>query len=727
MTTIEAPARRETPPPPSPPDSRRHRHRRASGPPDRPRWARPALLALLLATAFAYLWALSENGWANDYYAAAAQAGTQSWKALLFGSLDAGNAITVDKPPASLWLMGLSGRLLGFSSFSMLLPQALLGVASVGLVYAAVRRWSGPGAGLLAGSVLALTPVAALMFRFNNPDALLVFLLVAAAYCTMRATERGSGRWLALAGAAIGFGFLTKMMQAFLVLPAFALAFLVAAPIGFWQRIGKLLGALLAVVVSAGWYILLVELWPSGSRPYIGGSTDNSLLELALGYNGLGRVLGGSGNGGGGGGGGGNTGFGGSTGISRLFGDSMGTEISWLLPAALIGLLAGLWLTRRTPRTGSTRAALILWGGWLLVTGVVFSFMQGTIHPYYTVALAPAVAALIGVTVTELWRARGGFVPRAVLGGMLAATGVWNFVLLNRTPDWFPALRWAVLIGCVAVALVLVVGAHRLGRLTVVVAAAGLLFGLGGAAAYTVDTVTTAHSGSIPTSGPQTGRGMGGGMGAPVGDGSARPDGDGRFDGTGERPSDNAASEGSPGTTPGTSPQGSAGAASGSTTEGSPGTASGTSSQGSGGTASGTTADASAAGGTAQGSAAGGGMSFGGTASNNAELQALLKDTSNRWAAATVGAQSAGSLELSTGTSIIAIGGFTGSDDAPTLAQFQQYVANGEVRYFIAGGGMGGPGGGSGSASEITAWVQEHFTATTVGGTTVYDLTKPIS
>ncbi len=489
MTTIEAPVRRETPPPPSPPDRRRHRHRRAGGPPDRPRWAVPALLVLLAATAVAYLWALSENGWANEYYAAAAQAGTQSWKALLFGSLDAGNAITVDKPPASLWLMGLSGKLFGFGSFSMLLPQALLGVASVGLVYAAVRRWSGPGAGLLAGSVLALTPVAALMFRFNNPDALLVFLLVAAAYCTVRATERGSGRWLALAGAAIGFGFLTKMMQAFLVLPAFALVFLLAAPIGFWQRIGKLLGALLAVVVSAGWYILLVELWPSGSRPYIGGSTDNSLLELALGYNGLGRVLGGEGNGGGGGGGGGaNTGFGGSTGITRLFGDSMGTEISWLLPAALIGLVAGLWLTRRAPRTDRTRAALILWGGWLLVTGVVFSFMQGTIHPYYTVALAPAIAALVGLSAAELWCERDRFAVRAVLASMLAATGVWNFVLLGRTPDWFPALRWAVLVGSIVVALVLVAGGRRRGRPTGGGGAGGRGVGGGGARGPTPST-----------------------------------------------------------------------------------------------------------------------------------------------------------------------------------------------------------------------------------------------
>ena len=205
-----------------------------------PRWVRPALFALLAATAVLYLWGLGSSGWANDYYAAAAQAGTQDWKAWLFGSLDAGNAITVDKPPASLWLMALSGRIFGFSAFSMLLPQALMGVGAVAVLYATVRRASGPAAGLIAGTVLALTPVAALMFRFNNPDALLVLLLVVAAYCMVRAIETASTRWIALAGAVIGFAFLTKMLQAFLVVPGLALAFLVAAPVGMWTRIGKL-------------------------------------------------------------------------------------------------------------------------------------------------------------------------------------------------------------------------------------------------------------------------------------------------------------------------------------------------------------------------------------------------------------------------------------------------------------------------------------------------------
>jgi len=207
------------------------------------------------------MWDLSASGYANSFYAAAVQAGTKSWKALFFGSLDSSNFITVDKPPASLWVMGISGRIFGFSSMSMLVPQALEGVAAVGLLYGAVKRWFGAGAGILAGAVFALTPVAALMFRFNNPDALLVLLLVAGAYCLVRAIERAGTRWVLAAGAMIGFAFLAKMMQAFLVLPAFALVYLVAAPTGLRRRIAQLLAGALAVLVSAGWWVAIVALW----------------------------------------------------------------------------------------------------------------------------------------------------------------------------------------------------------------------------------------------------------------------------------------------------------------------------------------------------------------------------------------------------------------------------------------------------------------------------------
>src|SRR6202158_1475928 len=222
-----------------------------------------------------------------------------------------------------MWVMALSGRLFGFSAFTMLRPEALMGLGAVALVNAAVRRCSGPAAGLMAGAVLALTPVATLMFRYNNPDALLVLLLVAAAYCMVRATETASTRWIALAGAAIGFAFLTKMMQAFLVVPGFALVFLIAAPGSVWSRIGKLLVGAAAMIASAGLYIALVSLWPARSRPDLGGSTDNSLLQLALGYNGIDRVLGAGSNPGEGSGGGGGPGgpmFGGAPGLGRLFG-----------------------------------------------------------------------------------------------------------------------------------------------------------------------------------------------------------------------------------------------------------------------------------------------------------------------------------------------------------------------------------------------------------------------
>ena len=602
--------------------------------PAAPRWARPALLVLLAGTAVLYLWGLGSSGWANSFYAAAVQAGTQDWKALLFGSLDAGNAITVDKPPAALWVMGLSGRLFGFSPFTMLLPEALMGVAAVGLLYATVRRTSGPAAGLIAGAALALTPVAALMFRYNNPDALLVLLLVAAAYCVLRATETASTRWMALAGCVIGFAFLTKLLQAFLVLPGLALVFLVAAPVGMWKRIGKLLVGAATMVVSAGWYLALVSLWPADARPYIGGSTDNSLLQLALGYNGIQRIAGGEGDhgggpGGGGPGGAGNVFFGGDAGIGRLFGPSMGVEASWLLPAALIGLAAGLWITRRATRAGHVRAGLLMWGGWLLVTGAVFSFMDGTVHPYYTVALAPAVAALVGISVAELWRGRESLAPRLVLATIAASTGVWAFILLERTPDWFPALRWIVLGGSAAVAAVVAVvavGAHRLGRTVVVLVAAAALFGLAAPTAFSIYNVTHAPSGPGTMSGP------------------------GRDAGFGHRP-------------PGSGP------------------------------------------------------------TDDTALTALVEHVDNRWAAATVGSHVAGSLELKTGTSVMAIGGFNGADNSPTLAQFQDYVADGQVRYFIAGSQGVPPGSRSGTAGDaITTWVKQNFTPTEVGGTSVYDL-----
>ena len=660
VTTLDGTEPTAAAPAPAPPDhpaGPRGRLRRFwQGPPGDPAWARPSLLGLLAATGVLYLWNLSASGYANDFYAAAAQAGSQNWKAWLFASLDAGNAITVDKPPAALWVMGLSARIFGVSSWSILAPQALIGVATVAILYATVRRWFGPAAGLAAGAILALTPVAVLMFRFDNPDALLVLLMTAGAYATVRAAETASWKWLSLAGIFLGFGFLTKMLQAFLVLPAFALVYLVCAPTGLGRRIRDLLIAGAAVVVSGGWFVLLVSLWPASSRPYIAGSTNNSLWQLAIGYNGLGRILGGDGNRGGGGGGfgggGGNVSFGGAPGIGRLFGASFGAEISWLLPAALIAFAGLLVFTGKAPRTDRTRAAAILWGGWLIVSGVTFSFMSGTIHPYYMVALAPAIGALVAVGARVLWTHRSGWAGRALLSAMVLATAVWDFVLLGRN-TWAPGLRWAILlVGIVAAAALLAPGGW-LRRFTVVAVVAAVASTGAGTAAWAVATAATPHTGATPSSGPASAAGNGFGPGG----------GRGGFRG-GFPPG------GFPG---GTTPGG--------TTPG-------------GATPGGTIPGSTTAGGAPQIPAGGGRGGFGGNVADP-QLVALLKAaTGSRWAAAATGSQEAGPLELASDTSIMAIGGFTGGDPSPTLAQFQAYVAAGDIHYYLGGGGFGGGRGG---------------------------------
>ncbi|MFV8245637.1 ArnT family glycosyltransferase [Mycolicibacterium peregrinum] len=590
---------------------------------------RIALGLLLAGTAVLYLWNLSISGWANAFYSAAAQAGAENWTAMLFGSSDAGNAITVDKTPAALWITDLSVRLFGLSPWSVLVPQALMGVGAVAVLYAAVRRAAGPWAGLLAGTVLALTPVAALIFRFNNPDALLVLLLIMAAYCVQRGIEKNSSRWWFVgAGVALGFGFLAKMLQAFLVLPGIAAAALIAGDRPLGRRILDVVTAGVAMVLSGGWFLVLVELWPSSSRPYIGGSQHDSILELALGYNGLGRLTGDET------GGLGNLNF--DVGPGRLFGSQMGADIGWLLPAALIFLVAGLYLTRRAARTDPARAALILWGGWLLVTAVVFSFMNGIVHPYYTVALAPAVGAVIGIGATLLWQHRTDLRAATAMSGTVLVTAILSAVLLARNDDAFPWLRAAVAVVGVGAAVLLLMVARLerpMVRVTAVLAVAACL---AGPAAYSIATASAPHTGAIPSVGPSRGGGGFGGM-------FASPD---------------------PGPT----------------------------------------------------------------------LTATLAADADgyRWAAAVVGSSNAAGYQLATRTPVMAVGGFNGTDPAPTLDEFQRLVDDGAIHYFIrsrimAGGFGGHTPSGSQAATEIAEWVQAHYNPVTVDGVTIYDLTHRAS
>jgi len=651
-----------------------------------PSWSRPALLGLLLATALLYFYNLTSSGYANSFYSAAVQAGSKSWEAFFYGSSDAGNSITVDKPPASLWVMALSVRVLGLSSFAILLPEVLMGVATVGVVYATVRRHFGAAAGLVGGLVMALTPVAVLMFRFNNPDALLVLLMALGAWATLQSIEQGSARWFTVVGVLIGLGFLTKALQVLLVVPAFGLAYVLLADTTLRRRIVGALVGTAAMVLSAGWWVAVVQLVPASMRPWIGGSQDNSFLSVTFGYNGLGRI---SGNETGSVGGG--NGWG-ATGIGRMFSTTIGGQISWLIPSALILLAVGLFLRGRAPRTDGRRAAYVVWGGWLLVTGLTFSFMAGIFHEYYTVALAPAVAAVVGMGAGEAWENRHRPIGSITLASATAAAATWSFILLSRT-DWQSWLRIGVLIVGMASAFLLLAITQLHRRWVPVVVAGALVAALAGPAAYSVQTVGTAHTGSIVTAGPSTGRGgPGGGM-------------------------------------PGGGPGGAMGTPPGAQANG--GTTGTQANGGATGTQGGNGAGTGAAQGAPGANAGMGGLLDASTPSTEV-VSALSADAdSYRWVAAAIGSQNAAGLQLGTGLPVMAIGGFNGSDPSPTLAQFQQYVADGDIHYFAASSsGRGGPGGGmggSGTGTEISTWVAASFTSVSIGGSTFYDLTQPLS
>ena len=606
------------------------------------RRAQIVLAALVVATAVLYLWNLSATGYGNLFYAAAAEAGSHSWSAWFFGSLDANNFITVDKPPASLWVTGLSVRLFGMNSWSVLAPQALMGAASVAVLYATVRRAfddarTGTVAGLLAAAALACTPAAALIFRFNNPDALLVLVLTVAGYCLIRAVEAASWRWLALVGIAMGAAFLTKMLEGFLPLPAFAVTYLLLAPTGWRRRLLHVLGATGAMVAAAGWWVLTVQLVPAGARPYVGGSTDNTVMQLAVGYNGVTRILGRNRNraadlavptiGRGW------SRLGGGTGLGRLFTAEMANEISWLLPAALLAVVFGTYLVARGRLSRGEKAALTMFAGWLLVSALVFSYMSGMVHPYYTVAMAPAVAGLVGLGGAWAWRNRAGADGRIALAATIVATAVWSAILMHRNafgPTWLPWTLAAV--SLVAAAAVLGLGTQR----TVAAAAVfGVLAAVGGAAAFSIATAATPHQGSIPTALKKGAAQMG---------------------------------------------------------------------------------------------------NWTGDEATNTDLAGVLAETHTEWSAATNGSQSAAALEVSSGTPVMAIGGWSG-DPVPTLQSFIDDVHAGKITYYVEAGRGGltpgkehgevifGHSAGSAHTREIAQWVANHYRGTTIGGSTVYRLT----
>ncbi|MFC9104708.1 ArnT family glycosyltransferase [Streptomyces rochei] len=673
MTSATAPLQAATEPPPAPTSA-----------PGTPRWSSPALLAILVLAAGLYSWNLSGAG-LNSYYSAAVLSGTESWKAWFFGSLDAGNFLTVDKPPFALMVMGLSCRLLGYGTWQMMLPLILAALATIWVLHSCVKRVWGHGAAALAALVLALTPITVAINRDNNPDTLLVFLMVGGAALGLRAVR--DGRLPPLLGSAVCFGlaFNTKMLQGYIALPAVFVVYLYATDLGWAKRIRNLVLAAVALAVASFWWAAAVSLVPASERPYIGGSTDGTAWDLIMGYNGLGRIFGGDGNMGGGGGGGG--GFSGTAGIGRMFNDVLGGQISWLLPFAGMALVAGLVLRGRAPRTDLTRAALVLWGGWTVLHQLTFSMAEGTMHPYYTTALAPGIAALCGgggVMLLRAFRADRRWVW--VLPLALGVTGVWAVVLLRRASGWNSWL-WPTIavVMALAIAGMLVFRLGRRLRLLAVSVAAAVVAGVAGPAAYAWSVPSGSGGGmggTNPTAGPSTG----GGMGGPGGGGGQPPQG-GRGGPGGDTPpngGDNgrAAPGGADGTT-GTPPSGDLGGAGG---------------FGEGG-------------GLGGGFGGGGGMGGGGTGGGaSTELVAYLKKHQDgaKWLLAVSGSQSAAQLILAGGEPVISMWGWSGSDNAMTLTRLKELVKKGELHYVQVGGGMGG---GSGAGSEVTQWVREHGTA----------------
>ena len=527
--------------------------------------------------------------------------------------------------------------------------------------------------------MLALTPVAALMFMFNNPDALLTLLMTLGAWATLRAVDGASGRWFALAGVFIGLGFLTKTLQVLLVVPFFGIAYLVAAPTTLRRRVLHSLWGIGAMVLSAGWWVAIVELMPASARPYIGGSQTNSFLELTFGYNGLGRLSGqetgsvGGGNGWG------------ATGLTRMFGSTVGDQVSWLIPSALVLLAVGLWLRGRRPRTDVRRAAYLVWGGWLIVTMLVFSLMAGIFHEYYTVALAPAIGALVGMGAVEAWERRTEPVGSIALAVSTATAAGWAFILLSGSAAYGSWLAIGVLVVGLVAALTFLALTWLPRKAVAWAVAGGLVAALAGPATWTAATTAQAHTGSIVTAGPT---GASGGPG-------------GRAFGGGPRGAGGPTGAGGPAVGRAPFGPGGRGAPPGAPTGG-PGNTTGR---------------------------MGGGLLDASTPST-AVVAALSADAERyTWVAAAVGSQTAAGLQLGTGLPVMAIGGFNGSDPSPTLEQFRSYVAAGRIHYFVAGGMGGGfqrmgQMGGSSSSSEIAAWVEANFTAVTIDGATFYDLSR---
>jgi 4-amino-4-deoxy-L-arabinose transferase-like glycosyltransferase len=652
--------------------------------------ARPELLGLLGLAGLLNLWGLGINGWANQYYSAAVRSMSTSWHEFLFASLDRGGLMTVDKPPLSLWVQALSARVFGFHPLSLLVPQALMGVVAVGLVYDLVRRRFGRAAGFVAGLTLATTPVIVAVSRHNNPDELLVLCSVAALWFAVRALETGRTRLLVLSGVAVGLGFETKMGVALMVVPGIAAAWMWIAPGGRWAAFRQLLaGGTAMAAVGLAWPVL-VWLTPAADRPWISGTSDNSIWSLIFGYNGLGRVAGQTGGPGGGigGGGGGGTMFGGATGPLRLLQSGLGDQAGWLLGFAVVsglGLLVLTRLRRRDPRTGW----LIVIAGAFATTAVVFSFAHGIFHPYYVSLLAPFAAGLVGAGAGEMLPgARSGVRCARVIGPLAIGAGaVTELVVLGELGGQLPWAEPLVIAVAGACALLLAVGLGPRVRLALVGVALAAL--LAAPATWAAETLGYATNGTFPTGGPASA--SVGGAGGPGVGGAGGPGFGGRGIGGGTA--------------------GSGGRGGGSGFGGPP--PGGGSSGGGGGFG---------GGGTFGGDGAfGGGGAFGG---DTPTLQAAVR-YAKAHGGGTIGVSSQSSAAaaiLSSDADVAGLGGFSGRESSVTAAWLGAEIRAGRLRWVLVNQsqGIGLPGDSRTGSQTAFAVVQRTCRAVTIstrGGT----------
>ncbi|MBV9545503.1 MAG: glycosyltransferase family 39 protein [Chloroflexi bacterium] len=628
-------------------------------------WYRVALAGILALAAGLNVWGLTRVGYGNEYYAAAVLSMLQNWHNLFFASFDPGGFVTIDKPPLGFWVQAASARLLGFSGFSILLPEALAGVGSVAVVYQLVGRAFGRGAGLLAALFLALTPVAVSVSRNNTIDSLLVFTLLLAAWTAVKAAETGRLRWLVLTAVVVGLGFEIKMLEAYLVVPALGLLYLVAAPRRLPVRIGHLaLAGVVLLAVSFAWPVA-VDLTPANQRPWVDSTQTNSEVDLALGYNGIQRLLGrgasvslpGSaaaaddgGAFGGAGGGPGGVQETGTPGPLRLLNQQLGGQASWLLALSIAGLVAtgaAAWRTRRQLSLSRRGQAFIVWGTWLATAGSFFSIAE-YFHSYYLVTLGPPIAALAAIGIVEGWRAfRAGTRLAWLLPVAIAAGGLLEAQILVPYVSTYRLLLGIVLVGTSVSAAVLAGtllfhSLHGLSQRVFTRVAAG-------AAALGVVTLLIAPGvwasmpalgggggGFLPSAGPAVRGGPGGGF----------PGGSGEFPG---------------------SPVG---------FPGGPG------------------------------------------ASTNDQLIQYLEahQGSDEYLLATSNSNAAAPIILATGQPVMSLGGFLGSDPILTAQQFAQMVQDGVVRFAMTGGGPGF--GGRAGTGGVSAWVQQNCTPVSLGAPT---------